>query len=117
MLKSVEKHAAWEMGPGDAPIPARSGVVRFFSVPDSSEGGCLVRRLMRQVSPDTTLTPLFSCGELVDVSEREMQQGSDSASQEGDSVVSFQSELPAPLQQSMRRFIETHPNWDQYLLV
>lgn len=116
-LNSVEKHAAWEMGPGDAPIPARSGVVRFFSVPGSSEGGCLIRRLLRQVSPDTSLTPLFSCGELVDVSEREMQQGSDSASQESDSVVSFQSELPAPLQQSMTRFIETHPNWDQYRLV
>ena len=69
------------------------------------------------MSPDTALTPLFSCGELVDVSEREMQQGSDSTAKESDSVVSFQSELPAPLQQSMTRFIETHPNWDQYRLV
>ena len=117
VLAPVEKRVAWKMGPGDALIPARSGVVRFFSVPDSSEGGCLIRRLLRQVSPDTSLTPLFSCGELVDVSEREMQQDSDLASQESDSVVSFQSELPAPLQQSMTRFIETHPNWDQYRLV
>ena len=34
-----------------------------------------------------------------------------------DSVVSFQAEMPLPLQQSMTRFIEGHPNWDQYRLV
>ena len=31
-----------------------------------------------------------------------------------DSVVSFQSEMPLPLQQAMTRVIEEHPNWDQY---
>ena len=31
--------------------------------------------------------------------------------------VSFQSELPVTLQASMVRFIEKHPNWDQYRLV
>ena len=34
-----------------------------------------------------------------------------------DSVVSFQTEMPLPLQQAMIRFIEGHPNWDQYRLV
>ena len=34
-----------------------------------------------------------------------------------DSVVSFQTEMPLPLQQAMTRFIEGHPNWDQYRLV
>ena len=105
------------MCPGDVPIPARSGVVRFFSVPDGSEGGCLIRRLLRQVLLDTGLTSRASCGELVIVSEREMQQGSDVMPQQGEGLVSFQSELPAPLQQAMTRFIETHPNWDQYRLV
>jgi hypothetical protein len=34
-----------------------------------------------------------------------------------DTVVSFQTEMPLPLQQAMTRFIEGHPNWDQYRLV
>jgi len=43
---------------------------------------------------------------------------SDSAdSQLQNSLVSFQSELPQPLQEAMTRFIEHHPNWDQYRLV
>ena len=34
-----------------------------------------------------------------------------------ESAVSFQSELPQPLQQAMVAFIERCPNWDQYRLV
>ena len=34
-----------------------------------------------------------------------------------DTVVSFQTEMPLPLQHAMTRFIEGHPNWDQYRLV
>ncbi|QNI74384.1 DUF2811 domain-containing protein [Synechococcus sp. NOUM97013] len=34
-----------------------------------------------------------------------------------ESVVSFHSELPQPLQQAMVSFIERCPNWDQYRLV
>ena len=116
-LDSVEKPAARAMRLDEVPIPARSGVVRFFADPDCSEGGCLIRRLLRQVLPDTRLTRACSCGELVFVSEREMQQESGSTPQNSDSVVSFQSELPAPLQRAMSSFIETHPNWDQYRLV
>ena len=33
------------------------------------------------------------------------------------SVVSFISEVPAPLQEAMMAFIEDHPNWDQYRLI
>ena len=32
-------------------------------------------------------------------------------------LVSFLSEIPAPLQAAMTSFIEDHPNWDQYRLV
>lgn len=32
-------------------------------------------------------------------------------------TVSLQAEVPEPLLQAMRCFIERHPNWDQYRLV
>ena len=32
-------------------------------------------------------------------------------------VISFQTEIPKPIQQAMRVFIEKHPNWDQYRLL
>jgi len=47
----------------------------------------------------------------------QMPQRMDIDSSSSDTVVSFQSELPAPLQQAMVKFIKTHPNWDQYRLV
>ncbi len=34
-----------------------------------------------------------------------------------ESVISFQTEMPLALQEAMARFIECHPNWDQYRLV
>jgi len=34
-----------------------------------------------------------------------------------DSLVSFLSEVPAPLKEAMTTFIEGHPNWDQYRLI
>ena len=46
-----------------------------------------------------------------------MPEGLEQASTAGCSVVSFQSDLPQPLQQAMTQFIEGHPNWDQYRLV
>ena len=46
-----------------------------------------------------------------------MQTTLDSVQVSSESVVSFQSELPLPLQQAMLHFIEQHPNWDQYRLV
>ena len=33
------------------------------------------------------------------------------------SVVSFISEVPAPLKEAMTVFLEDHPNWDQYRLI
>ncbi len=32
-------------------------------------------------------------------------------------IVSFHTDLPISLQASMTRFIELHPNWDQYRLI
>ena len=116
-LDSVEKGVASMTGLDDAPVSVCGGVVGVFPVPDSSEGGCLKGRPVRQVMVATGLTWPSSCGELVFVSKDEMPQGSDVTRVNSDSVVSFQSELPAPLQQAMTRFIETHPNWDQYRLV
>ena len=46
-----------------------------------------------------------------------MPQQQESMAIGDDSVVSFQTEMPLPLQQAMTRFIEGHPNWDQYRLV
>ena len=46
-----------------------------------------------------------------------MPQQQESMAIDDDSVVSFQTEMPLPLQQAMTRFIEGHPNWDQYRLV
>ena len=46
-----------------------------------------------------------------------MSQQPESMAVGDDSVVSFQTEMPLPLQQAMTRFIEGHPNWDQYRLV
>ena len=34
-----------------------------------------------------------------------------------DGVVSFQTEIPLPLQTAMSDFIERYPNWDQYRLI
>ena len=41
----------------------------------------------------------------------------ESDSVQGEKIVSFQSELPLPLHQSMAAFIERCPNWDQYRLI
>ena len=46
-----------------------------------------------------------------------MSESLEQASAAVSGVVSFQSELPLPLQQAMTQFIEGHPNWDQYRLV
>jgi hypothetical protein len=46
-----------------------------------------------------------------------MPQQKESMAIGDDTVVSFQTEMPLPLQQAMTRFIEGHPNWDQYRLV
>ncbi|MGC5195423.1 DUF2811 domain-containing protein [Aphanothece microscopica] len=38
-------------------------------------------------------------------------------SSDDESVVSLQARVPEPLALAMRRFIERHPNWDQYRLI
>ncbi len=41
----------------------------------------------------------------------------DSCAKEVDGIVSFQTDLPEPLQNAMISFIEKYPNWDQYRLI
>ena len=40
-----------------------------------------------------------------------------SESLDSDCVISFQTEIPKPIQQAMKVYIEKHPNWDQYRLL
>ena len=77
------------------------------------------------------LTRTGICGELVGIRSVCMQladqlkqaqasapdQVVEAATSAEESAVSFQSELPQPLQQAMVAFIERCPNWDQYRLV
>jgi len=36
---------------------------------------------------------------------------------DSEDIISFQTEIPKPIQQAMKIYIEKHPNWDQYRLL
>ncbi len=36
---------------------------------------------------------------------------------DSEEIISFQTEIPLPIQKAMNVFIEEHPNWDQYRLL
>ena len=36
---------------------------------------------------------------------------------DSEEIISFQTEIPKPIQQAMQVYIEKHPNWDQYRLL
>ena len=36
---------------------------------------------------------------------------------DSEDIISCQTEIPRPIQQAMKDFIEKHPNWDQYRLL
>ena len=36
---------------------------------------------------------------------------------DSEEIISFQTEIPKPIQEAMMTFIEDHPNWDQYRLL
>ncbi len=36
---------------------------------------------------------------------------------DSEDVISFQTEIPKPIQKAMKTYIEKHPNWDQYRLL
>ena len=36
---------------------------------------------------------------------------------DSEDVISFQTEIPQPIQQAMKVYIEKHPKWDQYRLL
>ena len=45
------------------------------------------------------------------------QGATDRGRRESQGMVSLRAEVPAPLLASMRMFIDSHPNWDQYRLM
>jgi len=51
----------------------------------------------------------------------ELTEGKESIQELGvldsEDVISFQTEIPKPIQQAMKVYIEKHPNWDQYRLL
>ena len=36
---------------------------------------------------------------------------------DSEDIISFQTEIPRPIQEAMKVYIEKHPNWDQYRLL
>ena len=36
---------------------------------------------------------------------------------DSEDIISFQTEIPKPIQQAMKAYIEKYPNWDQYRLL
>ena len=36
---------------------------------------------------------------------------------DSEEIISFQTEIPQPIQQAMKVYIEKHPKWDQYRLL
>ena len=36
---------------------------------------------------------------------------------DSEEIISFQTEIPKPIQQAMKLYIEKYPNWDQYRLL
>ena len=36
---------------------------------------------------------------------------------DSEDIISFQTEIPKPIQQAMKDYIEKYPNWDQYRLL
>jgi len=45
---------------------------------------------------------------------QEMKKAAEPAGNQG--IVSLRADVPAPLHEAMREFIERHPHWDQYRL-
>ena len=52
----------------------------------------------------------------IDLTEESLS-GQRSRVLESEDIISFQTEIPKPIQQAMKVYIEKHPNWDQYRLL
>ena len=48
---------------------------------------------------------------------RENGETKDSVVLNSEDIISFQTEIPKPIQQAMKVYIEKHRNWDQYRLL
>ena len=51
------------------------------------------------------------------IEEQEGSSNENEGNNDHSDLISFLSEVPAPLQAAMTTFIESHPNWDQYRLI
>ena len=52
----------------------------------------------------------------IDLTEENMSMKS-SGVLDSEEIISFQTEIPKPIQKAMKVYIEKHPNWDQYRLL
>ena len=52
----------------------------------------------------------------IDLNKKNMSSQSNEIFDSED-IISFQTEIPKPIQQAMKIYIEKHPNWDQYRLL
>ena len=52
----------------------------------------------------------------IDLNEDERSSLS-SGALDSEDIISFQTDIPKPIQQAMKVYIEKHPNWDQYRLL
>ena len=54
--------------------------------------------------------------ENIDLTEATRSKGK-SRVLDSEDIISFQTEIPKSIQQAMKKYIEKHPNWDQYRLL
>ena len=52
----------------------------------------------------------------IDLTEGSRSSGI-SGALDSEEIISFQTEIPKPIQQAMKVYIEKHPKWDQYRLL
>ncbi len=65
----------------------------------------------------TALGTALTGDEAIDRDDESASSADGESASSADGVVSFQAELPLPLQAAMASFIEKYPNWDQYRLI
>ena len=57
------------------------------------------------------------CKDLKELEEKTSLSNENDVESSQEGLVSFLAKIPVPLQVAMTRFIEHHPNWDQYRLI
>lgn len=102
------RRAQWFQASGQAMSHSATGL-RRPSLPRFDDSGPVWgTEGLRQRETMTGITPIDQGGRRrAMASQEETPQG----------LVSVRVEVPQPLQEAMRSFIERHPNWDQYRLI